>query len=754
MKVEQATESLNPVLNVSKDGTIIYSNEASEPILDEWGVKVGEKLPSSIGDLVQNAFSRNNSEKIEVKVGNKLYLIVFSPLPKYKCVSISGFDISDQKKAEEKTKESEERLMALMDHNPSLLFMKDNCGRYVYLNNAYEKQFVHSKYWYGKTDFDFWPKESAELFRANDSLVLKSGQTHQLMEDSTDLNGTRYCWLNYKFPFTDSKNERFVGGIAIDVTDRVRAEEALKKSEERLKLAIRASHVMVYDLDVRSLRVTNIQGLYDLLGYEVAETEMMFGWWYSHIFPEDIEICHSAFERIQTLPHDQILQYRVRHKDGRCLWVEDHATPVYDEFRQVMRIVGTVKDITKRKLVETEQHESELKYRNLLNTLEEKVKERTIKLKHAFESLRKSEKSLAEAQEMAHIGNWEWDIFNDKAYWSEEMYRIFKRDPQKLAPSLKEYLSYIHPDDLDYYCDVTTHTINTGKVDFPEVDLRIVLENGEKRTLHQKSEYIFNDGNTPIRVKGIVQDITDRKNMEDTLEKMRIARKKEIHHRIKNNLQVISSLLDLQAEKFRGKSNIKDSEVLEAFKVSEDRVISMALIHEELYKDGHIETLNVSHYIEDLTDNLILTYRVGNNGIILDTDIEEDVFFDMDTSVPLGIIINELVSNSFKYAFIGRNHGEIRIKLHRKKNDECETEGCSISYILNVSDSGIGIPEDLKIEDLDSLGLQLVTTLVEQLDGELELKRDHGTEFIIRFSVQENNNLPSKTFSPKLVDND
>jgi PAS domain S-box-containing protein len=115
---------------------------------------------------------------------------------------------------------------------------------------------------------------------------------------------------------------------------------------------------------------------------------------------------------------------------------------------------------------------------------------------------------------MAHIGNWEWDIATDKAYWSEEMYRIFGRDPQKLAPSLKEYYDYIHPDDLDYYCKVNDYK---RKVCTSGLDFRIVLANGEERTLHIKSDFILNDENNPIQVKGIVQDITERKRVEEKL---------------------------------------------------------------------------------------------------------------------------------------------------------------------------------------------------------------------------------------------
>jgi PAS domain S-box-containing protein len=239
-------------------------------------------------------------------------------------------------------------------------------------------------------------------------------------------------------------------------------------------------------------------------------------------------------------------------------------------------------------------------------------------------------------------------------------------------------------------------------------------------------------------VSVIARDITERKRAEKSMAYIDVARKKEIHHRIKNNLQVISSLLDLQADKFSDRKDIKNSEVIEAFRESQDRVISMALIHEELYKGSGFETLNFSQYIEELTENLFATYRIIGNQISLNMDVEEIILLDMDTAVPLGMIVNELVSNSLKHAFIGRNKGEIRIKLHRERNRECKIEDCkSTSFILTVSDNGVGIHEKLDIEDPDTLGLQLVTSLVDQLDGELEMKRDNGTEFTIRFTVTE-----------------
>jgi two-component sensor histidine kinase/CheY-like chemotaxis protein len=246
-------------------------------------------------------------------------------------------------------------------------------------------------------------------------------------------------------------------------------------------------------------------------------------------------------------------------------------------------------------------------------------------------------------------------------------------------------------------------------------------------------------------LKRSIQYSIERKKIEEVLSNIEIARKKEIHHRIKNNLQVISSLLDLQADKFKNKMGVTSSEVIDAFRESQDRVISMALIHEELYTDGKIEDLDFSSYIKKLTQNLFQTYKLVNTTISLNIDLEDNLFFDMDTAIPLGMIVNELISNSLKHAFLGRDKGEIQIKLCREKTGEYinyregnKIENCNTtSFVMIISDDGVGVPENLEIEDIESLGFQLVTSLVDQLDGELELKRNNGTEFTMKFTVKE-----------------
>ena len=172
---------------------------------------------------------------------------------------------------------------------------------------------------------------------------------------------------------------------------------------------------------------------------------------------------------------------------------------------------------------------------------------------------------------------------------------------------------------------------------------------------------VFDTYGKLVAISSIGRDITERIKAEELLAKAEDARKKEIHHRIKNNLQVICSLLDLQAEKFR------DETVLEAFRESQNRVLSMSLIHEELYKGGGTDTLDFSEYLQRLAENLFQTYSLNSKNICMYVDLEENAFFNMDTAVPLGIIVNELISNSLKHAFTEDEAGEIRIRLRREK---------------------------------------------------------------------------------------
>ncbi|WP_394295999.1 MASE3 domain-containing protein [Methanosarcina acetivorans] len=273
-----------------------------------------------------------------------------------------------------------------------------------------------------------------------------------------------------------------------------------------------------------------------------------------------------------------------------------------------------------------------------------------------------------------------------------------------------------------------------------ENEFRIRKKNGELIWVREITRSIQGSSEGSGKFQGLVYDITERKVAEEALEKIDRIRIKEIHHRIKNNLQVISSLLSLQAEKF------EDREVIEAFRESQNRVASIAMIHEELHGGENLDSLDFADYLQKLTADLFDSYRVGKEGVSLKLDLE-NVYLGMDTAIPLGIIVNELVSNSLKHAFSDKNEGEISINLHSNDASHSLVElSCSepeflenddFHYTLTVADNGRGIPEKMDFRNTDSLGLQLITILVEQIGGCIELNRDYGTEFVINFGNSE-----------------
>ncbi|MGB9927011.1 MAG: MEDS domain-containing protein [Methanosarcina sp.] len=385
---------------------------------------------------------------------------------------------------------------------------------------------------------------------------------------------------------------------------------------------------------------------------------------------------------------------------------------------------------------------AESKLQGALESLEGKIKARTSELENANKSLQENERRLAEAQKIAHVGSWDWNLLTGEIYWSEELFRILGLFPKKPTLTFREALKYIHPRDRAFVKNAIKKALDREPF---QIDYRIFSLDGKARTVHTQGDVIFNENNIPVRFRGTIQDITERKRAEKAFERMQEMHIREIHHRIKNNLQVISSLLSLQAEKFGSE------DVLEAFKESQNRISSMTLIHEELYKGDKTDTLDFADYLQKLAGNLLSSYSLQNGKINLKLDLEK-IYLDMDIAIPLGIIVNELISNSLKHAFPNGKEGEISIVLKRilkqadglpldKKNSESKNISKAsekFHYILKVKDNGKGMPEELDFQNTNSLGFQLVNILVDQIDGCVELKRDEGTEFVIRFNNTEN----------------
>jgi hypothetical protein len=228
-------------------------------------------------------------------------------------------------------------------------------------------------------------------------------------------------------------------------------------------------------------------------------------------------------------------------------------------------------------------------------------------------------------------------------------------------------------------------------------------------------------GRKVSEVSYIVHDITEKKIIEERIKQSLLEKEillKEVHHRVKNNLQVISSILNLQA------NYIRDQSVLDTLRELQNRIKSMALIHENLYQNKDISLLNFGDYILNLTQNLVHSYKMYGGDVNLVHNIE-DVHLNLDYSIPCGLIVNELVSNAFKHAFPNNTRGSVEVSIRRQDQH----------VLLEVADNGVGFRSDLDFRNTDSLGLQLVNALVDQISGNIVQQTSNGTRYTITFNL-------------------
>jgi PAS domain S-box-containing protein len=246
-----------------------------------------------------------------------------------------------------------------------------------------------------------------------------------------------------------------------------------------------------------------------------------------------------------------------------------------------------------------------------------------------------------------------------------------------------------------------------------------VCKDGSKFMAQVLITPMFDESAKLMGFSKVTRNITERKLAEvqarEALRRETLL--KEIHHRVKNNLQVISSLLFLQS------ADISDPNTLQSLEESQSRVKSIALIHEKLYKSEDLERLDFAEYVRDLLAHLLRTYRVRPEGAVFHTDIE-DIRLGIDTAIPCGLIITELVTNALKHAFTEGFRGEVWISLHSSEEQ---------TYVLSVRDNGVGLPLALDWRRSKSLGLKLIMDLTKQLDGRIEVSSSSGTKFTITF---------------------
>jgi PAS domain S-box-containing protein len=397
-------------------------------------------------------------------------------------------------------------------------------------------------------------------------------------------------------------------------------------------------------------------------------------------FEENLQQLNQIFPIIKK---DSTTKTEIKINNPQVLWLDLQITPLHKQNYQILGWLITFSDINPRKLAENSLQRSEKDYRDLVDN--------------------------------ALVGIYKADQSGSILFANDSIVKMFGYNTKEKIEDMNISSLYKNINDRDI---VLKKLNDYGKLEDYEVEM--VKKNGSVINILASAT---KNGET---ISGMTMDITDKRKAQNEIKKSLQVKDmllKEIHHRVKNNLMVISSLLSLQSR------YIKDEASKSIFKDSQNRARSMALIHELLYQSNDLKRINFGSYINKLTNELFSIYVTDPNNIKLDMDID-DVMLDINTAIPLGLIVNELVSNSMKHAFPNNKQGKIDIKF--KLNDG--------NYSMIISDNGVGFPQDYNIQNSDSLGLKIVNSLTEQIDGEIKIEVSNGTKFIINFKEETYNN--------------
>ena len=382
------------------------------------------------------------------------------------------------------------------------------------------------------------------------------------------------------------------------------------------------------------------------------------------------------------------LEFRMVGLKGRPLWLYTHAVPLRNEKGEIISLLAITADVTGRR--------------------------------EAAKALQENEQRLKKAQQIAHVGDWEWEIASGRVHWSDELYSIYGYTPHEIAPDYALIVAAMHPESKDVFLAAIDAALK-GERPF-EMDYIFFRKDGSEAVLHTIGQVIRDSGDTPVQMVGIVQDITEQKHAEEKMKTALWEKEillKEIHHRVKNNLQIVASMLRLQSRQ------IENAKARILFEESRNRVQAMSLIHERLYRTENLAYISFREYVDELVAN-ISALPPGNASLIQKHIAVEEIILDVNHAIPCGLIINELVSNSLRHAFPDGRKGAIEIGMHRDKKGE---------MLLFVKDNGTGFPEGADLVNTKTLGLQLVLSLVKQLNGTIELDKSGGTAIKIAFNI-------------------
>lgn len=675
--------------------------DANPPTLKSWGRTTLDEIKGKTTDEIFGSGATNHHMPIVQKIMTEGVPYVFEdyfphldkhfrfasvPLGDY--FFTTGADITGIKKAHAALQDSESRFRTMTNAMPQLGWIARADGFITWYNQRWYEytgtapEQMEGWGWQSVHDPVELPKV-LERWQAS----IATGEPFDMTFPLLGADGVFRPFLTRVIPLKDAAGRvQQWFGTNTDVSELKRFEQALRESEA-LYRGIGDSidyGVWVCAPDGRNTYAS--ESFLKMVGI-TQEQCSNFGWG-DALHPDDAARTIAAWQECVSTGGNMDIEHRFRGTDGKWYYVLARGVPVRNENGEIIRWVGINLDISKIK--QTEQ------------------------------KLRESEKRLGMVLQASSIGTFEVDLHTGEGQWNEVEYELLGLKPGE-APSIPEtFFQYVHPNDFEAVKAKWEDAIQFGELD---VEFRILRADGQERWVAGKGRFLYDgkENNQAMRFLGVNFDITKRKQAE-TQVTASLAEKevllKEIHHRVKNNLQVISSLVSLQAD------NLTDEQARDELNDVRDRIRTMALVHEKLYQTSDLARLNFTDYTTSLVRSLWRSHGTLAEKARLNLELTS-LELSVEAAVPCGLILNELASNALKHAFPNSSNGEVTVGL--------EHDAANGTVCLRVRDNGVGLPASLDWRQSRSLGLRLVQILTNQLRGTVDVGTGPGTEFQITF---------------------
>jgi PAS domain S-box-containing protein len=594
--------------------------------------------------------------------------------------------VREKRQAEEALQRSEKRFRDIAENAFEWIWEIDANGKYTYASPVAEKILGYKPEELLKKHFHdlFHPEDREERKKAAFEVFAKKQPYREFLNQNVHKNGRTVLLSTSGVPVLyDEGNLLGYRGADVDITERKRAEEELAKERDYTRHLIDSSpdFQMTLDKDGRIMDVT------EAFEHEVGKSreELIGSSSYEYLPKEETKkLIAEIFEKEKV--RDIELTANIPGKEA-LIW--NFSGSVFTIREEELGCYVTGRDITEQR--------------------------------RAQETLRDSEERKELALRGADLATWDWNLQTGECLHDKRWAEMFGYTLDELEQHIRTWENMVHPDDMPLVIEALNAHVE-GKTPFYETEHRCRHKSGEWIWVLDKGKVIEWDSNgKALRATGTLQDITKRKLAEAQIKaslKEKVVLLREIHHRVKNNLQIISSLLSMQARK------AKDENVIVSLLDSRSRIQTMSLIHAQLYQSENLEQVEMGITIRNLVSFMLQLYADAKKNIE-SVVTAEGVILSISQAIPCGLIINELVSNALKHAFKGMTEGSIEISIRELAGDKIK---------LTVKDNGVGIPEELDIYKTDTLGLKLVRTLAEeQLKGKMGLIREKGTGIYVEF---------------------